>query len=135
LRTGHEASLTDLSKAVRLPRKYSEDQPRVPAGNPDGGEWTLTEGDTSDGEASLPEISDAVRDDFAKLEQVAEINGFTKHGINQAINRGVSPSAILDAVTNPLRIKERADGSAQYIGSQATVVLRPDGFVITIWGQ
>jgi hypothetical protein len=68
-------------------------------------------------ETTLPEISDAIRDDFAKLEQVAEINGFTKHGINQALNRGVSPSAILDAVTNPPGIKERADGSAQYIGS------------------
>jgi hypothetical protein len=28
-------------------RKYSPDQPRVPAGNPDGGEWTSGGGGTS----------------------------------------------------------------------------------------
>jgi hypothetical protein len=30
--------------AQRLARKYSPEQPRVPAGNPDGGQWTDADG-------------------------------------------------------------------------------------------
>ena len=44
LRTGHVPEEVLYYKAIAraglLARKYREDQPRVPAGNPDGGQWT-----------------------------------------------------------------------------------------------
>ena len=44
LRTGHVPKEVLYYKAIAraglLARKYREDQPRVPAGNPDGGQWT-----------------------------------------------------------------------------------------------
>jgi hypothetical protein len=57
------------------------------------------------------------------------------HGINQAIRRGVSPIAILDAVNNPLKVQPRSNGSTRYIGNKAVVVLNPEGEVITVWRQ
>lgn len=44
--------------------------------------------------------------------------GFTKHGINQAINRGIASGDILDALN---------------YGANAVVVLNPFGEVITLW--
>jgi hypothetical protein len=53
---------------------FNPDQPRVPAGNPGAGEWT--DGATS---AAKPK----------RTRLAGDITGFTKHGINQAITRGV----------------------------------------------
>ena len=62
--------------------------------------------------------------------------GFTKHGINQAITRGVAPSDILDAVNNPVLKVIRPNGTIQYRGTGATVVLNPlTGMVITVWSK
>jgi len=66
---------------------------------------------------------------------LGKITGYTKHGINRAISRqghGVSPRAILDAVRNPVKIVPQADGSIQYIGKSAKVVLNKKGEVITV---
>lgn len=65
-----------------------------------------------------------------------QVNGFTKHGINQVINRNISPSAIQDAMTNPSSIVVRigpSGVSARYIGSACVVVINPVGDVITAW--
>ena len=63
------------------------------------------------------------------------ISGFTRHGLNQAITRSVSAPAMCDAVRNPIRIVPRSNGSTQYRGACATVVLNPAGQVITCWKQ
>jgi len=54
LRPGFESALPSLD------RKYSEDQPRVPAGNPDGGQWTSGSNPLTQG------ADDAVADDGAE---------------------------------------------------------------------
>jgi hypothetical protein len=59
-----------------LARKYRADQPRVPAGSPDGGRWALGEGRPS-GRTRVG--------DTPTIRVAAEITGFTKHGINRAI--------------------------------------------------
>jgi uncharacterized protein RhaS with RHS repeats len=63
------------------------------------------------------------------------ITGFTRHGLNQAINRGVSPGAMCDAVNNPISVTERSNGTTRYTGAGAVVVLNPAGRVVTVWGQ
>jgi HK97 family phage portal protein len=111
-------------------------QPRVPAGSPDGGQWTAGGGGSAyRAELRLPDLPEpfAKRPASGRVEVAVDITGFTKHGVNQAINRGVSPKAILDAVQNPLKIVPRPDGSVQYRGRGATVVLNPGGAVITVW--
>ena len=68
----------------------------------------------------------------------AVITGYTWHGLNQAISRddvGVSPAAILDAVTNPISTIPQSGGAVQYIGTNATVVLNANGKVITTWAN
>jgi hypothetical protein len=125
MRSGTLPSPRALTKALETELKFNPDQPRVPAGNPDGGQW-LSDG--VDGAVATAE-------DFAALEDIADITGFTRHGLNQAINRGISPDAILDAVKNPLDIVDRPNGTTQFWGRSAVVVLNPAGQVVTVWGQ
>ncbi len=93
----------------------------MPAGQDGGGQW-VGDNATVSGEAVTGRVL------FA-----ADITGFTGHGINQAINRSISPSKILDATQNPLKVENRSNGSIRYFGRGATVVLNPAGQVITIW--
>ena len=64
------------------------------------------------------------------------ITGFTKHGVNSVISHpggGVSPSAVLRAVRNPVQVVNQAKGVVQFVGPDATVVLNAQGKVITAW--
>ena len=40
LKTGQAPTAKEVTDALLLLGKYSPEQPRVPAGNPDGGQWT-----------------------------------------------------------------------------------------------
>jgi RHS repeat-associated protein len=65
-----------------------------------------------------------------------KITGYTKHGLNQAISRegvGVAPKSILDAVRNPTKVVQQADGATKYVGRDATVILNQEGRVITTY--
>lgn len=107
-------------------RKYNPDQPRVPAGQTGGGQWV-------GGSLQPPDNDRASRRGLVTL--ASDISGFTRHGLNQAINRGVSPAAILNAVIQPIQILPQANGTLRYIGSNAVVVLSPSGQVVTVWGR
>ena len=65
------------------------------------------------------------------------ISGFTKHGLAQIMGRdggrGVSNSAILDAINNPIKIVNQTAGKVKYIGKNATIVLNEAKKVITAW--
>ncbi|MGH9019569.1 MAG: RHS repeat-associated core domain-containing protein [Acidimicrobiales bacterium] len=66
------------------------------------------------------------------------IKGYTKHGLNQAISRdgvGVSTQAIRDAVSDPLSVSKGANGNWRFNGSNATVVLNSDGYVVSAWAR
>lgn len=122
-----KALVDTLVSTSSITKKYSPDQPRVPAGSPDGGQWTSIEGD------EWPHSTDAHGQD--KTQVAIDISGFTKHGINQTINRNVNPSAIADALNNPVQIIPQSNGTTRYIGRNAVVVLNPSGQVVTVWGQ
>ena len=66
------------------------------------------------------------------------ITGYRRHGLQQAISRdgvGVAPSAILDAVRNPTRVIQQAEGKLKYVGQNATVILNKAGEVVTTWAR
>jgi len=66
----------------------------------------------------------------------ANIAGYTKHGLNQAISRdgvGVSQQAILNAVKNPIKTVSKNNGVTKHVGNNATVVLNNQNQVITTW--
>jgi hypothetical protein len=67
------------------------------------------------------------------VQLAGDITGFTKHGINQTISRAISPASLHDAVVNPLQILPQANGTTQYVGRGAVVVLNPLGQVVTTW--
>ena len=100
------------------------------------------------GGAALKYVSSAanktsVATSLSESKTVADtITGYTKHGLNQAIGRngvGVKPSAILDAVRNPVNVVTKIDKlgriSTQYRGTQSTVVLNEIGKVISCWAK
>jgi len=68
-----------------------------------------------------------------------KITGYTKHGLNQAIGRddgkGVNAKSMLDAIKNPKKIITNQNGTFQYIGKKATVVLNKQGKVVTAWDK
>lgn len=72
-----------------------------------------------------------------------EITGMTEHATQQANSRdggrGVSDSAMQDAVTNPIGPPQyqpdQYGGRYQYVGKDATVVLNKDGQVVTTWAN
>jgi hypothetical protein len=103
-------------------RKYSADQPRD-----NHGRWT------SEGAASGVRQSPAGSE--KRIQLAADVTGFTRNGINQAITRGVSPPAIQDAVVNQIQILPQANGSTRYVGVGAVVVRNPAGGVVTVWGK
>jgi RHS repeat-associated protein len=68
----------------------------------------------------------------------AEITGFTRHGLEQALGRegvGVNEQAMLDAVNAPERVVQEANGTTRFIGKDATVVLSSEGSVVTTWAN
>jgi RHS repeat-associated protein len=75
---------------------------------------------------------------FGKLGTIVNesglaINGFTSHGLDQAITRGVSPAALLDAVRNPLAVLQQGSGNFLHIGEETAVVLNNTGRVVTTY--
>ncbi|MFY0604496.1 MAG: hypothetical protein JXQ93_11130, partial [Flavobacteriaceae bacterium] len=60
-----------------------------------------------------------------------KVTGFTKHGLNQKMNRGVKSSSVLDAVKNPLKTGDvKIDGagrpSQRFTGAKAEVAVNPE---------
>ncbi|TMI99432.1 MAG: hypothetical protein E6G97_22860 [Alphaproteobacteria bacterium] len=121
-RIAFEKLCHDLQNSAEQKAGFNPDQPRD-----DLGKWT-----------DSGRSGDAGKDGDEKPERIrlaGDITGFTKHGINQTINRGVSPSAMHDAVTNPIQILPQSNGTTQYVGRGAAVVLNPLGQVVTTWRQ
>jgi hypothetical protein len=132
-----------MMRAIKA--NFNPAQPRVPAGRSEGGQWTDGGNDSwnrlraefarSDGINDSRVLADADPEPLISSAQYTEsITGFTRHGINQAINRGVSPLRILDAVRNPMAIQPQSNGTTRYIGQSCVVVLNPLGGVVTCWG-
>ncbi|MEQ1409767.1 RHS repeat-associated core domain-containing protein, partial [Neorhizobium sp. Rsf11] len=91
---------------------------------------------TNSGSGSNSSVADRIaRDGNISIELAQQVTGISRHGINQVINRGVGPSAILDALRNPLKIVPRSNGTTQYRGADATVVINPEGNIVTVWPQ
>ena len=74
----------------------------------------------------------------AGLPQTSKIRGYTIHGVQQALGRdggiGVSNNAIINAVHNHVEPPIlQAGGTIKYVGQHATVILDPQGRVVTTW--
>lgn len=89
--------------------------------------------------AVLPPIKLLRGAEVAVKEAVPAIKGMTGHAVDQAINRGVKPIQILDAVKNPLKVAEvKVDAlgraSQKVVGQTATVIVNPTtSKVVTIY--
>lgn len=64
------------------------------------------------------------------------ITGYTRHGLNQKINREVKSSDIANAVKNPLAKTTKTDSKGRIaersVGQRAEVVRNPDGKVVSV---
>lgn len=98
--------------------------------------------ETRDKLASLPKKDPKVsgQTQGEKKSPVAgKITGYTKHGLNQTIGRnggkGVNAQSMLNAVNNPKKVVEQANGATKYVGKEATVILNKEGKVVTTYGK
>ena len=105
--------------------KYNEDQPRVPKGNPDGGQWTRdgTEGSAQITESQVPPEPPMIEPPAAepappasapvgssrspieiqpRTNEPATIGNtpFSGHAIDRMQGRGIPPSAVTDTILN-----------------------------------
>lgn len=64
-----------------------------------------------------------------------KIAGFTGHGVDQAISRGVSPQTILDTITNPQVVLLQSGGTRLFLTQQAGVVVNTLNKVVTTYGK
>jgi RHS repeat-associated protein len=104
-------------------------------------EWGLaiaTMGESAEANAVVGEVKGALEAVEAVEPVAGKITGFTEHGVDQAITREVSPGAIVDAVKDPLKVKDvvvdsLGRPSQRYIGREAEVVLNPEtGKVVSV---
>ena len=75
---------------------------------------------------------------FSKLGTVVENPGlsilnFSKHGLNQAITRGVNPVTILNTVKNPVTVLQQSGGNYLYLTREAAVVINPAGRLVSTY--
>ena len=56
------------------------------------------------------------------------------HALDRAVERGVSPKAILETVNNPTVVIQQGGGRTMYLTPDAAVVLDGSGQAVTIWG-
>ncbi len=67
------------------------------------------------------------------------ISGFTRHGLNQTINRGIRPGAMVSTLRNPTSIRTFTSGpnagTTRYVGPRSTVVVNSQGRIVSTWGR
>jgi hypothetical protein len=131
-------------EGIALLEKFAKFNPNHYGPGPQGGQFAPDDGDpadtdddndNTDGEDGDQQPSDDQKRNYTEQLADSSVTGFTNHGINRAIERGVSPSAILDAVKNPTQILPQPGGTTMYVGRGAVVILNSSGSVITTWGQ
>jgi len=54
------------------------------------------------------------------------------HGLNRAMDRGVSPQTVLEIVRNPAAVLDQSSGRFLYLSEQGAVVLDDVGQVVTV---
>lgn len=138
-------------ETIRLPQPLAKYNPNhygpgprggqfAPAGD-NGGAQNDPERNDTDGAGGTEAQDEKQRSANDRIKNYTEqlagsgITGFSDHGINRAIERGIPPSAIVDAVRNPIRVIPQSGGRTMYVGKRAVVILNSSGGVITLWGQ
>lgn len=131
-----EGRIEAARKAVAslwLPQPLAKHNPNHYGPGPRGGQFAPAQYGSDDGADETSPASPDVANRYREQLAGSVITGLTRHGLNQAINRGISPADMLDAVTNPIQILPQPNGTVRYVGRNATVVLNPGGRVVTAW--
>ncbi len=61
------------------------------------------------------------------------LRNISKHAIDRIIQRNIAPQKILDALRNPIKRSLDKNGNSVLQGPDATVIVSPDGNMITGW--
>lgn len=79
-----------------------------------------------------------VGQNFGKLGTIVEnpgigLTSFSKHGLNQAITRGVNPSTISNTVKNPVVVLQQSRGNFLFLTREAVVVMNNAGRIVSTY--
>jgi hypothetical protein len=107
--------------------KYSPDQPRVPAGNPDGGQWTSG----GEGEESEDNIySDAIKPVYPIETFLAALSSGSVFSTVRYLLGGMASDVVSDS------IQDAAQSIEDYLGGQPDDVIKnPAGDIILMRGD
>lgn len=99
-----------LAHKQMLKRKYDAEQPRVPAGEPDGGQWTSDgDNDADDSGGDVTSVYEAIQ----KLEATADKNRTSKGQCARAVREALAEGGI-DVVPPAPQPGNRAASAADY---------------------
>ena len=136
-------SVAEVASGKSYSSNFTENKPRLQSGAElaitfiPGGKVEGTIAKTAEKALAKEEVKQ-IEKATIKTANGTEIKGFTGHGVNRAIERGVKPSAIKDAIKNPLKVGEVVTDklgrqSQRYVGKTAEVVVNPQvGKIVSV---
>ncbi|WP_349963057.1 RHS repeat-associated core domain-containing protein [Rhizobium sp. ZPR3] len=62
-----------------------------------------------------------------------EVIGISPHAMSRMQTRMITPSALQDACSNPIRTQVQPNGNTVCYGASCTAVISPNGYVVTVW--
>lgn len=68
-------------------------------------------------------------------QEITQVTGYTKHGLDRKISRGVPTSEIVNTVRNPGVVLKQSGGTFLNVGNNAAVVVNKNGKVVTTYSK
>lgn len=77
----------------------------------------------------------AANDPVRRIDPLGLIDviGISPHAMSRMQQRMITPSALQDACSNPIRTQVQPNGNTICYGASCTVVISPGGYVVTVW--
>ncbi len=64
---------------------------------------------------------------------LVDVVGISPHAMSRMQERRITPSALQDACSNPIRTQVQPNGNTVCYGASCTAVVSPKGWVVTVW--
>ncbi|WP_244575479.1 RHS repeat domain-containing protein [Rhizobium sp. 11515TR] len=77
----------------------------------------------------------AANDPIRRIDPLGlvDVIGISPHAMRRMQERLITPRALMDACSNPIRTQVQPNGNTVCYGASCTAVVSPNGYVVTVW--